>query len=265
MSAPKATSPADIRGVTKGIDLCTASQSDTVAGVSTSLPVFDESLNHLLRECAREAGEDVDTYVARAVGAQMVTDLMRAGNPATKDVLIRLSQAGVFASDAMPDVSEAVNDPDRLRALYSTGLLDSPPEEGYDRITRAAADALNAPFAAVSLIDTDRQFFKSAVGMEGLAAEERQTPLEESVCQYAVANRAPLVLEDARADPVFKNHPAVQSGAVVAYLGIPLTDNVGNAIGTLCVFDTKPRLWGTGHLQIMSDLAQIVAERAFGI
>lgn len=218
----------------------------------------------MLDQCARAAGDDVGAYVARAVGAQMVADLMRADDPATKDVLTRLAEAGVFASDAMPDVSAAVHDPARLRALYSTGLLDSPPEEGYDRITRAAADALDAPYAAVSLIDTDRQFFKSTSGMTGLAAEERQTPLEESVCQYAVANGAPLVLEDARTDPVFKNHPVVQAGAVVAYLGIPLADRSGNAIGTLCVFDNKPRLWGTGHLQIMTDLAQIVAERAFG-
>ncbi|MDZ4234165.1 MAG: GAF domain-containing protein, partial [Dietzia sp.] len=53
-------------------------------------------------------------------------------------------------------------------------------------------------------------------------------------------------------------------GAVIAYLGIPLIDHEGNAIGTLCVFDNKPRLWGTGHVQIMTDLAQIVSERVFG-
>ncbi|WP_396885419.1 GAF domain-containing protein [Mycobacterium sp. SMC-8] len=224
---------------------------------------FDDSLNRMLERCAREAGEDVDAYVARAVGAQMVADLTRAEDPVTKDLLVRLSQAGVFASDAMPDVSAAVHDPERLRALYDTGLLDSPPEATYDRITRAAADALDAPFAAVSLIDVDRQFFKSSVGMGGVAAEERQTPLEDSVCQYAVANNVPLILEDARTDPVFKHHPVVQAGAVIAYLGIPLADRAGHAIGTLCVFDNRPRLWGTGHVQIMTDLAQIVAERAF--
>lgn len=193
----------------------------------------------------------------------MVADLMRAENPAAKDLLARLSETGVFATDAMPNVSAAVNDPDRLQALYDTGLLDSPPEEMYDRLTRAAADALDAPFAAVSLIDVDRQFFKSTAGMDGMSAEERQTPLDQSVCQYAVANGTPLILGDARADPVFKNHPVVRAGAVIAYLGIPLIDQGGNAIGTLCVFDNKPRLWGAGHVQILSDLAQIVTERIF--
>ena len=232
--------------------------------MTTPVPGFDDSLNALLEECARDAGEDVATYVARAVGAQMVADLIRAEKPASKDLLVRLSETGVFAADSMPDVSATVNNPARLHALYATGLLDSAPEEQYDRITRAAADALDAPFAAMSLIDVDRQFFKSSVGMEGMSPEERQSPLEQSVCQYAVANGTPLILEDARTDPIFKNHPVVQAGAVIAYLGIPLIDHDGNAIGTLCVFDNKPRLWGTGHVQIMTDLAALVTERAFG-
>jgi hypothetical protein len=239
------------------------SQSDTVRHVTIFLPGFDDWLKGLLEDCARDAGEGIDTYIARAVGAQMVADLMLAEKPAVKDLLDRLSQSGVFAADAMPKVSAAVADPDRLRALHATGLLDSPPEEKYDQLTRAAADALDAPHAAMSLIDVDRQFFKSTVGMGGNSAEERQTPLEMSICQYSVANGRPLILEDARVDPVFKNHPAVRSGAVVAYLGIPLVDPDGNAIGTLCVFDNKPRLWSTGHVQILTDLAELVTERIF--
>ena len=163
----------------------------------------------------------------------------------------------------MPSAIAALTDPDRLRALYATGLLDTPLEAVYDRITRAAAEALNAPHAALALIDADRQFFKSAVGASGTSVDERQTPLERSICQYAVANGTLLILEDARIDPIFKNHPAVRDGTVVAYLGIPLIDYEHNAIGTLCVFDTKPRLWGTGHVQVLSDLAGLVAERIF--
>lgn len=238
--------------------------SDTVRYVTTHVPGFDDSLNRALEECARDAGEDVDTYVARAVGAQMVADLIRAEKTSSKDLLVHLSEAGVFATGSMPDVSATINNPSRLQSLRATGLLDSPPEEKYDRITRAAADALDTPFATVTLIDVDRQFFKSAVGMDAMSPEERQTPLDQSVCQYTVANGSPLILEDARTDPVYKNHPVVQAGAVIAYLGIPLIDHDGNAIGTLCVFDSKPRLWGTGHVQIMTDLAQIVMERAFG-
>jgi hypothetical protein len=226
---------------------------------------FDDWLNRALEECARNAGEDVTTYVARAVASQMVADQRRTETIPVRELLDRLSQSGVLDSDAMPDVSTVVSDPERLRAVHRTGLLDSPRDAVYDRITRAAADALDVPFAALSLIDADRQFFVSTVGMGDMSdPQNRQTTLDQSICQYAVADRAPLVLEDARNDPVFKNHPVVRSGAVAAYLGIPLIDHAGHAVGTLCVFDDKPRLWGTGHIQLLTDLAQLAVERIFG-
>ncbi|BCI54192.1 hypothetical protein NIIDNTM18_34700 [Mycolicibacterium litorale] len=228
-----------------------------------SLTGFDDYLNRLLEECAREAGEDVVSYVARAVGSQMVADLRRSGRGSVEELMAHLNECKVFAEAEMPSVEAEVTDPGRLQALYATGLLDTPPEEVYDRITRAAAAALDAPTAAMSLVDVDRQFFKSSVGM-GTSEEERQTPLDRSVCQYAVANGSALLLEDARTDPVFRNHPAVLDGTVVAYLGIPLIDHEDHAVGTLCVFDDKPRLWGTGHVQILSDLAHLAAERMFG-
>ncbi|MCW2564968.1 MAG: Histidine kinase [Mycobacterium sp.] len=231
--------------------------------MTSSLPRFDDWLNRFLEECAREAGQDVETYVARAVASQMVTDQRRANSPSIGELMAHLSESGAFAETTMPSTSAAITDPDRLRSLYATGLLDSPPEEVYDRITRAAAAALDAPCAAVSLIDVNRQFYKSTFGMGGTSREERQTPLARSVCQYAVANGAPLILEDARIDPVFKNHPAVLDGSVVAYLGIPLVDHERNAIATLCVFDDKPRLWSTGHVQVLTDLAELAAERIF--
>jgi hypothetical protein len=232
--------------------------------VTSGLASFDEWLNRLLFERAHEAGEDVETYVSRAVASRMVAEQRRTDGDSVDELLAHLADSGVFADIAMPNVSAAITDPDRLRSLYATGLLDSPPEAIYDRITRAAADALDVPFALVTLVDADRQFFKSSAGMEINSPQERQTALNRSVCQYAVANGRPLILEDARVDPVFKNHPAVRDGTVVAYLGIPLIDQAGMAIGTLCAFDTKPRLWGTGHVQVLSDLAALAAERIFG-
>lgn len=229
-----------------------------------SLTGFDDWLNRQLEECASDAGEDVNTYVARAVASRMVTEQRRADSPSFIELMTHLAASGTFAVPAMPDTSATVNDPARLRAVYATGLLDSPPSEAFDRITRASAAALDAPHSAVSLIDVDRQFFVSTVGMGGTSREERQTPLERSVCQYALAKGTPLLIEDARVHPVFKNHPAVVDGSVVAYLGIPLVDDEKNAIGTLCVFDDVPRLWTTGHVQILGDFASLAAERAFG-
>lgn len=235
----------------------------TVSRVTERVRRFDDYLNRLLEELAREAGENVETYVARAVATQMANDMRRANDPAVDELQAHLSDSGVLEKTAMPDVTSVITDPDRLSALRRTGLLDSPPEAIYDRITRTAADALDAPYATLTLVDVDRQFFKSAVGQDTSSAESRQTSLERSVCQYAVADGTPLVLEDARLDPTFKQHPAVKDGTVVAYLGIPLTDQAGNAIGTLCVYDTKPRLWSTGHLQVLTDLAALAAERIF--
>ena len=97
-----------------------------------------------------------------------------ATRPSVKELLAHLSESGVLET-AMPNVSAVVSDPDRLRSLNATGLLDSPPEQTYDRITRAAADALDAPFAAMTLIDADRQFFKSSVGMGDMSTEQRHT------------------------------------------------------------------------------------------
>ncbi|MGD9618304.1 MAG: GAF domain-containing protein [Mycolicibacterium sp.] len=232
--------------------------------MSSFVPPFGEWLDRALEKRAREAGEDVETYVARAVALQMLADQRHSDSGAVEELIAHLAEAGIVIALPMADVSAVINDPDRLRALHATGLLDTPPEPIYDRITRAAADALDAPHAAMSLVDVDRQFFKSTAGMKVQSDADRQTPLARSVCQYTVANGTALVVEDARIDPMFKSHPAVLDGTVVAYLGIPLIDGAGNAVGTLCVYDTKPRIWSSGHVQVLSDLAEIAADRVFG-
>ncbi|WP_236950239.1 GAF domain-containing protein [Mycobacterium sp. MS1601] len=231
--------------------------------MTASLSGFDDWLNRALEQSALDNGEDVRSYVTRAVAAQMVADHRLKNSSQLQELVARLAALDELAKPPMPSVRAAVCDPRRLQELYATGLLDTPPDEAYDRITRAAAAALDAPFALVTLIDIDRQFFKSAVGMTFESAHDRQTPIERSVCQYAVASGSPLVLEDARTDPVFKNHPAVLDGTFVSYLGVPLISPNGNAVGTLCVFDLKPRLWGSGHIQVISDLANLAVQRMF--
>ena len=115
-----------------------------------------------------------------------------------------------------------MQDPARLAALRGTGQLDSPPDPGFDRHVRLAAEVLNAPVALVSLIDEDRQFLKSCIGVEEPWASRRETPLSHSFCQHTVAQGEPLVVDDAREHPVLKANPAVaaEMGAV-AYAGVP--------------------------------------------
>ena len=102
---------------------------------------------------------------------------------------------------------------------------------------------LHAPVALVSLVDRDRQFFKSCLGLPEPWASERGSPLSHSFCQHAVASREPLLVTDAREHPVLRDNLAIRDMGVIAYAGIPLIDADGYALGTLCVIDSQPRHW----------------------
>jgi hypothetical protein len=165
--------------------------------------------------------------------------------------------------EALLKTANAVQQPERISALRKTGLLDSEPDPAFDRHARLAAEILNAPIALVSLVDEDRQFLKSCIGVEEPTASERETPLSHSFCQHAVAQREPLVVDDAREHPVLKDNPAVAEMGTVAYAGVPLIDAGGHALGTLCVIDKRPRQWSSHQVELLSDLAaSVVSEIA---
>jgi hypothetical protein len=94
----------------------------------------------------------------------------------------------------MSDLLAIVHNLNRLAALGRTGLLDSPPEEPFDRLTRMATRLLKTPVALVSLVDRDRQFFKSAIGLPEPWQSRRETPLTHSFCKHVVAQHEPLVI-----------------------------------------------------------------------
>src|SRR5262245_3410184 len=140
----------------------------------------------------------------------------------------------------MDDLAEAISNKARLEALRRTRLLDSPPEETFDRLTRLAAAVLKVPVALVSLVDGERQFFKSQCGLTEPLLSARQTPLSHSFCKHAVGSREPLVVEDARTDPVLQSNPSVSQYGIIAYAGIPLITSDGHALGSFCVIDSRP-------------------------
>jgi hypothetical protein len=165
----------------------------------------------------------------------------------------------VLELSAAPDVSPRgvlppITDPARLSAVRALGLLDTPPEESFDELTRLASTLLEAPIALVSLVDEDRQFFKSCVGLPEPLATVRETPVEISFCQHAVAAGEPLLIRDARELPLFRESPLVAAGQV-AYAGIPLLTPEGLALGTLCVIDTRPREWTEKDVLVLRELA----------
>src|SRR5688572_22304256 len=92
----------------------------------------------------------------------------------------------------------------RLSALHKLGLLDTPPEVAFDRLARIACRVLRAPVALVSLVDQERQFFKSCIGLPEPIASRRQTPLSHSFCQHVVGTGRPLIVEDARSNPLVR-------------------------------------------------------------
>lgn len=154
----------------------------------------------------------------------------------------------------------------RVAALRATGLLDTPAEERFDRLTRLARHMLRTPVALVSLLDADRQFFLSAQGLPEPFATQRETPLPYSICRLVVESGLPLAVEDARNDPRTRGHLAIEALGVVAYLAMPLALPDGCVIGTLCVVDLAPRPWSAEDQQAMADLSgAVMAEFAAGL
>lgn len=154
-------------------------------------------------------------------------------------------------------VTEEVLEEQRLLALDSYDVLDTPPEEAFDRLTRLVRSALDVPVAFVSLVDRDRQWFKSALGLS-----VSETPRDIAFCSRAIERDEPLVVPDARKDVRFKNNPLVTgSPYVVFYAGVPLVTPEGFRIGTLCAVDHEPRAMTPKQLDMLQDLARLVLDQ----
>lgn len=143
---------------------------------------------------------------------------------------------------------------ERLNLLHALDLLDTPAEPVFDRITRLVAQILNVQIALVSLVDTDRQWFKSRVGLE-----VSETPREVAFCAHTIMQTHPMIVTDATQDARFKENPLVtESPNIRFYAGIPLRTSGGLAIGTLCAIDSKPRQLSGDETSILIDLAELV-------
>lgn len=145
---------------------------------------------------------------------------------------------------------------DRLAALRGTGLLDAPSDEAFDDLTALAARLLEAPVALVSLVDRDRLYFASQVGLAEPWASRRETPLTHSFCQHAVARDGPLVVTDTRTDATLAIDAALAALGVVAYAGVPIHVQ-GQPIGVVCAIDHVPRAWSDAQLASLRRLAAI--------
>jgi signal transduction histidine kinase/ActR/RegA family two-component response regulator len=146
------------------------------------------------------------------------------------------------------------NDEERVKALHQLGILDTPPEERFERLTQIAMTVLRTPMASVSLIDKDRQWFKSSPGM-GSGDIDRSI----SFCGHTILQKEPLVINDTHTDQRFHDNPVVvNSPGVRAYVGIPLFSRDNFCIGSLCVVDTQKRDFTAEEIKIMQSLAVVV-------
>ena len=227
---------------------------------------FSEDLWRLLEREAEREGVSAAQFIRDATVMRAAYAMGRRGDAsyeAGAEEGAAPDAAGAERRQALLAAAAAVRDPERLEALRATGLLDSAPDPGFDRHVRLAAEVLNAPVALVSLVDENRQFFKSCLGVAEPWASDREAPLSHSFCQHAVAQREPLVVDDAREHPVLRDNPAIVDMGAVAYAGVPLVDAAGQALGTLCVIDSRPRQWSTHQVALLADLAaSVVSEIA---
>lgn len=155
-------------------------------------------------------------------------------------------------------LSGSPHDNPQRAILRRTTLFDMLAEEAFDRLTRLAARWLNAPISLVSLVDEDRHFYKSCVGLPEPYASRGGTPASQTFCQHTIASGEPLVIADARQHPLVKNLTAIRDLPAIAYVGIPLITSVGEVLGSFCVIDHEPRRWTEEEVKVLRDLAASV-------
>ncbi len=149
-----------------------------------------------------------------------------------------------------------INEAARLDTLRRLNVLDTPPEERFDRLTRLAKRLFDVPIALVSLVDADRQWFKSRQGLD-----VTETPRDLSFCGHAILGSEIMVVTDACCDERFANNPLVTGDPKIRfYAGFPLSAANGGKLGTLCLIDRAPRAMSEDDVRLLDDLATMVEE-----
>lgn len=208
----------------------------------------------ILALCPNAAGR------AEALAAGATDALTPAG---IDDLAVPLMRAAMGrAGDFSPVSSIATprrpaNEAARLQALKRTALLDSAPEERFDKITRLAQSIFDMPIALVTLVDAERQWYKSNQGLD-----TAQGPRDEAFCAHVILDSDTMIVPDAVLDPRFAEHPAVLGSPDVRfYAGHPVRSPDGHNLGTLCVIDHVPRQFSDQDAQQLRDLAALVEEQ----
>jgi hypothetical protein len=167
------------------------------------------------------------------------------------------SQAVPEARSPAPRVEMSpIAEAERLRALRELSILDTPPEERFDRVVRLARRLFDVPMVAVSLVDEDRQWFKASIGLDVVEGARG-----EAFCSSTIQGSGAFVVTDALSDPRFRDNPLVRhTPRIRFYAGQPLEAPGGQRVGALCILDTEPRGMTAAESDLLRDLANWVQE-----
>ena len=154
-----------------------------------------------------------------------------------------------------------INEESRLKALRSLNVLDTPPEERFDRLTRLARRMFNVPIALVSLVDVNRQWFKSCQGLS-----VRETHRDISFCGHTIFGDEVFIINDTLLDERFADNPLVLDAPFIRfYAGCPLRHEDGSKLGTLCIIDTQPRKLEKLDYEALKDLAELAEHELIAV
>lgn len=149
------------------------------------------------------------------------------------------------------------DEPARLRALGRLDVLDTPREDAFERLTMLVRTVLDVPISAVSLVDRDRQWFKSIQGLP-----EPQTPRDIAFCAHTIMAREPMIIPDAFLDPRFATNPLVTAApGIRSYAGVPLSSPDGYNLGSLCAIDTRVRVFSDAQVALLSEFGALAVDQ----
>jgi predicted PurR-regulated permease PerM len=177
------------------------------------------------------------------------------------DAVQRIYKTTAAITDAMLPAPTPVNEEERLAELNGLNLLDTPREANFDHVTQRLTKLFKVPIALITLIDKNRQWFKSQTGLPADLADARFTSRDISLCGHVVAEDEVLIIRDLARDPRFANNPFVKEHGVRFYAIVPLRGPNGFPIGSLCILDTKPREVTREEQELLKMIAGDVMEQ----
>jgi GAF domain-containing protein len=178
-----------------------------------------------------------------------------------EDAVQRVYKMNAAITDAMLPAPKPPNEEERLAELEGLNLLDTASEADFDQVTARLTRLFNVPMALVTLVDKNRQWFKSHAGLPADLAEARSTSRDISLCGHVIAKDEVLIVRDLARDPRFANNPFVKENGLRFYAGVPLRGPNGFPIGSLCILDTKPREMTRQEQELLKMIAGDVMEQ----